>query len=327
MATEVEREALQARSREGFQDNGRQGRDRGPLLTAGAQTRLSWARSIHSWDELPEPYRAAVASIVVGGRLPAAVLTPAFPVHRDRTREHLVFRLADCLHVLQRHGSVVHATAHPISSLHAVVVGEVLLDGWLILRGRADDGSLASSALRFNAATMELLLPFIAAARPAPGPADAADPRSHPKLAWLSARDFKFHGIAREVVRPGDRVIDLVFQPLVATRVPWLPVWLFRRTRTVAHLALLTAGELILVADTPYADRPDREHLGSIRTHVRLDGISGVELGEDVDGLVTLRLELPAGDHVAVIYEAEARAEVEQLLDNLVAVAPHVARS
>ena len=57
------------------------------------------------------------------------------------------------------------------------------------------------------------------------------------------------------MVWPADRVVDLVFQPLITTPVAGLPGGTFRRTIALAHLLLLTTTALILIADSPHASR------------------------------------------------------------------------
>ncbi|MHB8893408.1 MAG: hypothetical protein ACYC65_15345, partial [Candidatus Limnocylindrales bacterium] len=302
------------------------GRDasREPQLTAAAQTRLSWARRITAVDELPVPFDAAVRVILGNADLPYAVLTPAFLGHQRRCSEHLVFSRDDRIHVLERTAAGIATTTYPIAGLHAVEFGEVLLDGWITLRGATAGGSVASSTLRFNSVTSDLLAPFEFLVRPRPDPADLADPAEQAaRLAWLRPRDFKFHELARSVVWPGDRVVDLVFQPLITAPVAGLPGGMFRRTIALAHLLLLTTTELILIADSSHAPeaRGHKRH-GAVRTHVSLDRVVSARLSARPDGGLAIVLELPAGHRLEAVFDPDARGDVDRFLGNLVATAP-----
>ena len=302
--------------------------NQGTLLTAAAQTRLSWARRIAAIDELPVPFHAAVGAILGGADLPYAVLTPAFPGPLRRCNEHLVFSRDERILVLERTGGSVSTTTYPIADLHAVEFGEILLDDWISLRGTTAAGAVASSRLRFNSVTSELLAPFEALVRPRPDPAALADPAERAtRLAWLRQRDFKYGEIVRSVTWAGDRVVDLVFQPLITAPVIGLAGRTLGRTIALAHLVLLTPTELILIADSPHApeSRGHRRH-GAVRTHVNLDHVESARISPRTDGRLTLEFGLPADFFLEAVFEPDARGDVDRFLGSLFALAPSAAR-
>ncbi len=302
--------------------------DQGVLLTAAAQTRLSWARRIASIDELPVPFHAAVRAILGDADLPYAVLTPAFPGPLRRCNEHLVFSRDERIHVLERKGGSVITTTYPIADLDAVEFGEILLDDWISLRGTTAAGAVASSTLRFNTVTSDLLAPFELLVRPGPDPASLADPAERAaRLAWLRQRDFKYGEIVRSVTSAGDRVVDLVFQPLITDPVISLAGRTLGRTVALAHLVLLTPTELILIADSPYApeSRGHTRH-GAVRTHVNLGHVAGARISARSDGRLTLVVSLPADFRLEAVFEPDARGDVDRFLSSLLAMAPGAAR-
>ena len=322
MVTEVERRNWQEREYVGVPAN------RGTLLSAAAQTRLSWARRIATITELPVPFQAAVRTVLGADDLPYAVMTPAFPGSLRPCNEHLVFSRDDRIHVFERIGAGVSTTTYPIGNLHAVEFGEILLDDWMTLRGATADGAAASSTLRFNTVTWDLLAPFETLVRPRPDPAFLADPEEWAaRLASLRQRDFKYGEIVRSVTRAGDRVVDLVFQPLITAPMIGLAGRTFGRTIALAHLGLLTATELILIADSPHApeSRGHRRH-GAVRTHVNLEHLETARISPRSDGRLTLVFGLPADLRLEAVFEPDGRGDIDRFLDNVLAAAPGVAR-
>ena len=67
-----------------------------PLMTAGEQTKLSWARRIETLDDVPAHFRNTVAALVTEtGTLPYLVLTPSYAAFIVHTTEKLVCGLDD----------------------------------------------------------------------------------------------------------------------------------------------------------------------------------------------------------------------------------------
>jgi hypothetical protein len=322
VVTPVERRSWQEREYLGRPPN------RGSLLTAAAQTRLSWARRIAAIEDLPAPFHAAVRAVLGDTSLPYAVLTPAFAGPQRRCGEHLVLGLDDRIHVFERTAAGVTTTTYPIVDLHVVEFGEILLDDWISLRGTTTGGAVASSTLRFNSATSDLLAPFASLVRPRPDPAASADPAEREALlARLRQRDFKYGEIVRSVTSAGDRVVDLVFQPLITTPMIGLAGRTLGRTIALAHLVLLTATELIIIADSPFApeSRGHKRH-GAVRTHVKLDHVKSARLAPRSDGRLTLVFGLPADLRLEAVFEPDAQGDVDRFLATVLATAPGATR-
>jgi len=295
-----------------------------PVLTAEAQTRLSWASDVRGFDELPSIYHPGMRATIGEGEFPYTVLTPTFAGHARRAPEHVVFRVDDEIVVVERTAAGPRPTRYPITGLHAAVVGNVLLDAWLELRGVTSTGAFSTCLLRFNAVTLHLFMPFLALVRPGPCLPETVDPaaRAVPGLP-LRTQDFKYHNLALHVLRPRDMVVDAIYQPqvrrVVAPRLH-LP---FQRTVMLAHMVILTDTELILVEDSPSAPARCAEgRHGSIQTYVSRSGIERATVGSRDDGNLLLTVELPLGDRVEVPFSAELRPAVDRLAEHLAAAAP-----
>jgi hypothetical protein len=289
-----------------------------PLMGAYAQTRLSWARRIDAIDDLPEPYRDPVSLALHGATLPYSVLCPAFARHAKPARETLVLAIDDRLHLFARRGADVAATSFGLSDVHALEVGDVLLDSWLTVHGRTEDGTGQSATVRFNSVGMELMLPFVDLSRPpVRGASTKAEGREPTMLRSLSWRSLKYYNLARSLWRDGDRLVDVLLQPAIPSRRrPALPF--LRREIAPAHLVLLTDSELIIASDI--AGRGSRDdRYGHVRTHLPLRHVVDAHAVTRPDGLSVARIGLSSGDAIEVVFELAT--DVGDLVSNLEAAA------
>jgi hypothetical protein len=289
-----------------------------PLTGAYAQTRQSWARRIDAIEDLPEPYRDPVRLGLRGATLPYSVLCPAFTRHAKPTRETFVVAIADRLHLFARHGAEVATTSFEPSDVHALEIGDVLLDSWLTIRGLNVDRSAQTATVRFNRVGMELMLPFVDLLRsPVRGASTGADGHEPTMLRSLSWRSLKFYNLARSLRRDGDRLVDVLFQPAIrARRRSALPV--LRREIAPAHLVLLTDSELIIASDIcGKGSRDDR--YGYVRTHLPLRHVVDARAVTRPDGLSVARIGLFQGDAIEVVFELAT--DVDDLVSNVEAAA------
>ena len=121
-----------------------------PLMTAGEQTKLSWARRIESLDDVPADFRNTVAELAAEvGTFPYLILTPSYASFIVHTTEKLVCGLEDQVRVYELSGGEVRLTAFCNADVSAVEVGCVLLKSWLTITGKntcgVETGSRSSS--------------------------------------------------------------------------------------------------------------------------------------------------------------------------------------
>ena len=283
-------------------------------LTGARQSMRSWAIAVESYDDLPQVYRSFFApSPSSDGPFPYAVLTPRYEGFLRREQEKLVFCPDSSLYVLQARGNQVLPTVFPLGELHYLEVGSFLLKSWIDLRGRSNQG-LLTTTLRFNTVSERLFGPLLGKIRGGSLPATGADPDAErAKLREVAGLSLKLLNYGKSSILPGDRVLDAIWQPEI--REEWLSRLGKRlaRTRSTAHLSILTGRELILIRDNPSKD----SKYGATRTFVPLDRIRSVSLAEKKDGLLAASLHLPENDRLDLLYSESNRTEIERFLEQV----------
>jgi hypothetical protein len=161
------------------------------------------------------------------------------------------------------------------------------------------------------------MLPFMDLLRPSVrGSSATAGDQEPTMLRSLSWHSLKFYNLARSVLRDGDRLLDVLFQPAIRGRVRGLPFPFLGREIAPAHLVVLTESELIIATDIEgKGSRDDR--YGHVRTHLPLAHVVDAGASTRLDGLVSASIGLPAGDAIEVVFERAA--DVEGLVSHLTA--------
>jgi hypothetical protein len=295
------------------------GRERSPALTAGAQSKLSWATRVDSYEEAPLVYRAFLDRLLANEtEFPHAVLTPTFRGYMREEKEKLVCVTRKDVYIVEQVKEGLAVTRFAGEDIHYVEMGAVLLHAWLTIRGRTDKGVLTSSTLKFNAVTGFLFAPILAVVRrtdPTPTSMDLNAEKA--KFRYLRDINFKFMNYGRRTIAPGEKVIKTVLQPEIKTEILRILGRSLSRTVTTAHLTILTDKELIVIRDDEEDQATQDVHYGGIWTYIPLAMIQSASLTARNEETLRLRLHLPEHDQVDFLFSAANRQDVQALIDEI----------
>ena len=305
-------------------------------LTGGKQTMSSWAKVIKTFAAVPDAYKDSCNTILEDGLpFPYMVLAPAISSTRHKVSEKLLCVVKDVFYVWEFLDGQISLTAYPLKTISAAEVGGILLYSWLTVRGATNDGEPSSTTIAFNTATTRHLLPFINKMRPAP--VDTAETEWEAELAgfdYLASVNFKFMNFARSSLVRGEKVIHFVWQPQI--RRPMFTQFgrSFHRTKALAHLAILTDKEVILIEDVESKAENRGVRYGGIFQYFPLQHIVAAGITETANDLMTLSLS-PAfgGQRLNKIFSASNKQALEEFQSRLDQVSgqtspqPHSARS
>jgi hypothetical protein len=290
-----------------------------PVTSAAEQTRLSWARSVRSAEELPAVYRPFMDALPTDGVFPYTVITPTFAGFLRRETEKLVCSVGDHLYVAEKVKGELATTCFDFADIHFLEAGAVLLNDWLQIRGRASDGTSAVIRFKFNAVTERLFTPFVEKIRGAANYPPGIDREAElKKLDNADLLSYKFKNYTRRSILPGARINAVVSQPEIRKTVVQVLGRAFQRTIAMSHVLVVTDRELIIMHDDPDSPkwRNDTRY-GGVWDYIPLNKIAAVELTEQATGLLALTIQLPQNDHVDVFFSPERRAELERFVTQL----------
>ena len=247
-----------------------------PWLSAAEQTRLSWARRVDAYAEVPVVFQGffdALAQPPVP--FPYTVLTPSYAGFLVRTNEKLLCDLASELCIIERIGDSFTVTKYPVETINYIEFGTVLLKSWLTVSGRTAQGELASNTTKFNTVTDYLFTPFVGKIRATDGEGETEDlATERAKFNHLGKTHFKFMNVAKRNILPGEHVLQSLMQPIIRSEIVRLFGHALSRTLAPAHMAILTERELIMIRDEDQDFWSGETTHGSIKTYIPLARIA-----------------------------------------------------
>jgi hypothetical protein len=293
-----------------------------PLLTAARQTKLSWAKAIEAYDEVPEFYRGFFETLVGdANRFPYAVLTPSYAGFITRAKEKLVCCLDGKIYVLEETRGDLASTCYHVGDISYVELGSVLLQSWIKIRGMTSGGVLTSSEFKFNSVTDYLFTPIVERIRPATDCSEGIDlSLERSKFNHLRHSSHKLMNYAKRSILPGQRVAHFILQPEVRVEVLRLLGNSFFRTLCTPHLTILTDRELILVQDGDGKRWDGSAKYGGVWNYIPLDKITSISTADAQNDLLTMSIHLPGDDGIERLFSVSNRGEVDMLLSRFEAI-------
>ncbi len=284
---------------------------------AAEQTQLSWARSLESYDAVPDVYSAFFGPLRAEGRdLPYALLTPSYEGFIRRTTEKLVCDVGREIHVLERKGNTCEAQCYPLEGISFVQVRTVLLDSRIKITGVTRNGVSASSTIKFNSVTDYLFVPILEKIRFASGDFRGAVRSS--ELAkfdhWITL-NYKFMNYARRSLLGEETVLHAILQPEIRVNLLTVLGKTYYRAISPTHASILTDRELIMISEDEKQSGDTK--YGGISDYIPLNKIVDLSLGRKDGDVLVLSVHLPEAVRLEYIFQASAEHEVARLLDQV----------
>ena len=286
-----------------------------PLMSSDAQTRLSWAKVIESYDDVPTIYKDFFKNPHIKGRqFPYTILTPSYREFIHKSTEKLVCDFGHEIYVLEKIGDTFKTKCYPLEKISCVEIRTVLLDTYIKIIGVTGNGIPDSSKIRMNSVTTRLFTPIIERIRQ--GTADFRGPAQSSELAkfdhWLEL-SLKFTNYAKSSILPGEKVIQSIFQPEIRKIFFKIMDKIFYRILSRAVAIILTDQELIIIQDAERIFYEDNSY-GGIWNYIPLNKIGALYLGKGNRDLLVLSIQLLDGVKLEYIFKASAKRELDQLL-------------
>jgi hypothetical protein len=287
-------------------------------MTGARQTMLSWARGIESLEMVPQPFQSSYKSAVGDiQKFPYTVFTPSFSsLKKHRTTEKLLSEIDDTLCIWEHTTSGVTLTEYPLKDVSDFEVGAVLLFSWIRVNGVTKSGMANSTTIEYNTVTERYFTPFVNRLRSVLAGVEGSGLQTEKdKFGFLAVENFKFMNYAIQSLSSGEKVLQTVLQPKISKpRIILAGHVLFQTILSLAHLAILTDRELIVIEDIESDRGKPGAHYGGKWQYIPLKNITGISL-LDLDGnLPVLSLTLsPTRRQVEFIFNASKKQELSQL--------------
>ena len=305
---------MSAKNQNVFQSLWRQSQVALPLMHPAEQTKLSLARLILAYEDVPDCFKGFFTPFLSNGQtFPYCVLTPTFEGFLSRATEKLICDLGHAICILTRNGNGFEAQSFPLAGVSYVEIKTSLLDSRITISGMSSQGNLVTTTFRFNSVGDYLFTPFLERIRYlAVGEKEAVQLSEMDKFNQWSNLNFKFMNYARRSLLGREKVVEAILQPeILAARFSVLGKT-FYKTISPTHATILTDRELILIREEHLQSGGGR--YGGAWVYIALDKISALRLDEKESNLLALSIHLPENERLEFLFQVSARNEIEQML-------------
>jgi hypothetical protein len=286
-----------------------------PALTAGEQTKLTWAKIIESYDAVPKAYQGFFASFFADRQaFPYTVLTPSREGFLNRTSEKLICLDEHEIYVLEKSENTFQAQCYPIDGISYIEVKSVLLSSHIKISGVTKQGAFSSSTIKFNSVGDYLFTPFLKKIRFAQINSETSQNSETNKFDHLVRVNYKFMNYARHSLQAGEKVIHFILQSEI--RVPVLKVLskAYFKAISPTHIIILTDRELITISEDEPKNRAIGKY-GGIWNYIQLNKVVSLTLNRKENDLLALSVQLLEGAQLEYLFQASEKENLDQLLE------------
>jgi hypothetical protein len=286
-----------------------------PTLNSDQQTRLTWARILDSYENVPDVYKEFFKPYLAKGPVfPYSVLAPAYEARGQRITEKVVCVFDDEIQILERNGNTLATQCYPFAGISYVEVSSMLLDSRIKINGVTSSGIPASCIVRFSTASDYLFRPILRKIRLYPTTSTPSGNSSKRETFehWMHL-NYKFMNLARNSLVEGERVICAILAPEIRKNMFTILGKTYFRTISPTHTSILTDRELILIREEVLQGRDDK--YGGIWEYIPLNKIANLSVSRKRDHLLALSVQLLTKERFECVFPSSQENEVNQLLD------------
>ena len=289
------------------------------LLTGARQTMMAWSKVIESREEIPAIYQSHVEKYCgVGQPFPLVIWMPALDRNLGRTTERLICDTPEAVHIFEKNGQQVNSLSYLYKNVYSVEDGNILLDSWLTISGQTQTGENRVTTLYFNTTSKHHFEGILHKLRGFLQEADASSLAAQKdKFNSLSGRSFKFMNYGRESLLPDETVQGFIHQPGIKN--PFFTIFgmTFYKPASLAHMAVRTDRELILIQETGDDKEMSPARYGGIWQYIPLHCVDSVTVEDTAEDRVKLLIRCQPDAVIEKVFDHSNLVELENFCKDL----------
>ncbi|MGA2141249.1 MAG: hypothetical protein ABSG94_02405 [Brevinematales bacterium] len=275
----------------------------------------SWARDVKTPDDVPQVFLEAYQSEITGfhgDNAPYFVVTPFERSGFIIIKPRLVCLYDGRIKIYEKAERGIISTSYNFKDIDYVEWRTVLLSSYIKINGISDNDT-TSSKIDFNTSMRYLFKPVLEKIRSSIDkiiPAgDELFEAEKDKFNYLEKHNYKFMNYARDSLRPGAKVIDMVFQPFIKVKF----MKFFTKTISASHLTVLTGKEMIIIREEIFRSKIDP--YGGIWDYISLDKIRDISFTEGPEaGTLKLALSFSGNNTLNTIFTPDREEAFRHLI-------------
>ncbi len=272
-------------------------------------TMSQWPIKVKRPDQIPDSFSEALDT-EFGASWPYSVYIP--PTKWDAAgKRPKVFSMVDHgLMYFEDMKTEVRQLYYPYNDILYVEIGRMLLSSWMTIHGMVD-GQYRQSTVSYNTVRDDLFDPIINRIREQISPDEALlEGQNGERLSDLKELNLKFLNYTKQSLLPGEKIINIIYQPSVQEENDKM----FDSLPDHTHAVVLTDNELILIKEDNHRYKNIHSNYGVVKDFIPLHHIRDLRT-EEIDSNLRMRVSLEDQEDLDRVFTGEKSDKLLKLID------------
>jgi len=272
-------------------------------------TMSQWPTQVKRPDQLTDNLCEALDTYF-GADWPYSVFIPSSKWDEDGKRPKVFSVVDDGLVYFEDMKTEVRRLVYPFADVLYVEIGRMLLSSWMTIHGMVD-GQYRQSTISYNTVRDDLFDPIIERIRERISPEEAMlEGQNGERLSDLKQLDTKFLNYTKQSLMPGEKIINIIYQPRVQEANNKMMETLPEHT----HAVVLTDNELILIKEDNHRYKDVHSNYGVVKDFIPLHHVKDLR-SEPLDTNLRMRVSVEDKDDLDRVFTGEQSEKLSQLID------------
>jgi hypothetical protein len=271
-------------------------------------TMSQWPIKVKRPEQIPESFVEELDK-AFGAAWPYTVFIPPSKWDADGKRSKVFSMLDDGVMYFEDMKTEVKQLFYPFENILYVEMGRMLLSSWMTIHGIVG-GQYRQSTVSYNTVRDDLFDPIIKRIRTQISPGKSLlEGENGERLSDLKQLDMEFLNYTKQSLLPGEKIINIIYQPKVLDESGMSIEMLPEHT----HAVVLTDNELILIKEDNHKYKNIHSNYGVIRDFIPLAHIRNVMTESQQTG-VRMHVNIEDRDEVDRVFEQTQSERLANLI-------------
>ena len=272
-------------------------------------TMSQWPIMIKDPSQIPDSLSQALDG-EFGAKWPYSVFIPPNKWDSAGKRPKVFTMTEDGVLYFEDMKTEVKQVHYPFDGILYVEMGKMLLSSWMTIHGMVH-GQYRQSTISYNTVRNDLFDPIIEKIRERIASNQSlTQGKNGERLADLKQLDMKFLNYTKNALLPGEKIINIIYQPNVQEAHDKS----FKELPDYTHAVVLTNNELILIKEDNHKYKNIHNNYGVVKDFIPLDHIAELS-SESLVSSLKMHVNLNDKDEIDRTFTEDQSHKVSQLID------------
>lgn len=272
-------------------------------------TMSQWPIMVKRPSQIPDSFCEAL-DMEFGAKWPYSVFIPPNKWDTAGKRPKVFSMVEDGIMYFEDMKTEVKQVFYPFEDILYVEIGRMLLSSWMTIHGMVH-GQYRQSTISYNTVRDDLFDPIIERIRTCITPDEALlEGQNGERLSDLKQLDMKFLNYTKNSLLPGEKIINIIYQPSVQEAHQQTMSELPEHT----HAVVLTDNELILIKEDNHKYKNIHSNYGVVKEFIPLTHIAEMST-EEAQSSLKMHVNLNDKDELDRTFTDDQSDKLSQLID------------